>query len=323
VELARLSALRPDKASAVLSRLDAICRAGAGESPEALAHALQIGRAGFFKMRRRWEDTPSLSVLVPNANPGAGRPKMSHSAATQAHHGRGRLSAERSHPTLRRIHREMRRQLAMTDANLLDRFGRRFALDQTALDLPILVNDGAEWAAAAFLVELQSGLILSASVGRLRSCEVMANAAWASGMLYAEENSLRISAERDGIPSLDVVLGEDGENPMVFMEYLKWIDRVVPSNRRHERGTQRIGRFLTELFGQRLGNIRFKPRTLVRSASIDLSSVHRRSPVVVEHAQVLLDTQVRAHNAPIRGARQPPCSSPRAVSRWRGMRGRS
>jgi len=301
-ERALLASLDAEKRNAVLARLDAVNRARAGESPEELAVHIGVGRASFFKMRRRWQAERTLAVLVPRAKRRGGRPKLEHDevAGKDLDRGaarRGGTPSARlpSVPTVRRMLRDRRRAEATKPELLLENFGSRFALDLTAMDIPISVHGEIEWAGGAFFLELQSGLILSAAVSTLAESDLISRQAVKSGCAFAEKKRLRALSD----PVLEAVVGDSGISIGGYADYLRWLKEVTEPEHLFTAGNQRFGRFLLNAIGRRIGRIRLKPRTTVRTAKISPSDLQGRTPVSVSDAQILLDEEIRRHNEPI------------------------
>ena len=302
LERALLASLNAEKYTAVLARLDAVNRASAGESPEALAVHLAVGRASFFKMRRRWQAERTLAVLVPRAKRRGGRPKLEHDevAGEDLDSGTAPGSETRSIgmpsvPTVRRMQREMRRAEAAKPEALLESFGSRFALDLTAMDIPISIHGEIEWAGGAFFLELQSGLILAGVVGSLTESDVILRQALERGCALAEKKRLRVQSDL----ILEAVVGDSGVSMRSVADHLGWLESATEPGHLYAAGNQRFGRFLLNAVGRRIGRVRFKPRTTVRTAKIPASEFQGRTPVSVENAQILLDAEIRRHNEPI------------------------
>jgi len=301
-ERALLASLDAEKRTAVLARLDAVNRARAGESPEELAVHIGVGRASFFKMRRRWQAERTLAVLVPRAKRRGGRPKLEHDQVDgedldsgAARRGGTPSARLPSVPTVRRMLRDRRRAEAMKPELLLENFGSRFALDLTAIDIPISVYGEIEWAGGAFFLELQSGLILSAAVGTLAESDFLSRQAVESGCAFAEKKRLRVLPD----PVLEAVVGDSSLSLHGYADYLRWLKEVAEPEHLFTAGNQRFGRFLLNAAGRRIGRVRLKPRTTVRTEKISPSDLQGRTPVSVSNAQILLDEEIRRHNEPI------------------------
>jgi len=320
VERVMLEALSPDMKEQTLRRLEAVWKAEQGEDWPPLASSIGLSRAAFYYLRKAWREQ-SLAGLIPNATRAPRRVRSAPGSPMRAA-ARELLIADglnsrnidiarslldqnpesseiggNNDQTRRqwavRLIRHERAALARNPDYLAANFGRRLAIDISAVS--IAIDGEAELAVAAICLDVASSLILGSSLGRLQDAISLQRETVEDSRRFLSNH--RADRSPSSWPKCDLSLMLPPE--LIEVRDAEAIAAVTATLNLRTPGSYAFGQEVVQMIGPKIGRLSITPRkTLVMRTGTFRAS--RNSPMQTpESGRAYWAGEVYRHNNPI------------------------